>query len=376
MKKIGLVVNPIAGMGGRVGLKGTDGKDILKKAIELGSVPEAPAKAELALEKLLPIKDEIELLVASGDMGENEAKNVGLNYRVVYQAGEETDEKDTAALSDILEKEEVELVLFVGGDGTARDIYNAIETRVPAIGIPAGVKIHSPVYGNTPESAGELAYLYLSGASLDLRDEEVVDLDEDAFREDRVEVALHGFLKVPYDETYLQGQKSQTPQADHDAQISIALEIIDDMEDDVYYIIGSGTTPMHILQELGLDYTVLGVDIVLNKELFAKDVNENQILDILKDGDKPAKLIVTPMGGQGYLFGRGNQQLSANVLRKIGKDNITIVATQGKLNSLGDRDMLIYTMDKEMDEALTGYYKVIIGYGRYMVMRASDRSDR
>lgn len=173
-------------------------------------------------------------------------------------------------------EEKVDLIVFVGGDGTARDIFSAVETKIPAVGVPAGVKIHSPVYGKTPELTGRLVRDFIDGKELDYRDEEVVDLDEEAFRNDKVEVRLFGYLKVPFDQTYLQNQKSPTPQSDEKAQESIALEIIDSMEDDVYYIIGSGTTPMHILEELGLDYTILGVDIVQNKKLVAKDVNEKK----------------------------------------------------------------------------------------------------
>lgn len=371
MKKIGLVINPIAGMGGRVGLKGTDGVEVLKKARELGSIPEAPLKAIKALEKLLPLKDSVTVLVSEGQMGEDEVKEVGLNYEVVYKPEPgETSNADTTELCKIFEKENVELILFVGGDGTARDIFNAIETRVPAIGVPAGVKIHSPVYGNTPESAGQLAYEYLDGAQLTLKDEEVVDLDEDAFREDRVEVRVYGYLKVPYNEIYLQNMKSQSPQSDENAQESIALDVIDEMEDDLFYIIGSGTTTMYIMKELGLEYTILGVDIIKNKKLVAKDVNEQQILDII--GDEPFKLIVTPMGGQGYIFGRGNQQLSSRVLNKVDKKDVMIVSTAGKLATLQNRDMLIYTLDDACDEKLSGYYRVVIGYGRYMVHKASN----
>lgn len=375
MKKIGLVINPIAGMGGRVGLKGTDGIEVLKKARELGSIPEAPLKAKKALEKLLPLKDSVTVLVSEGQMGEEEVSEVGLNYEVVYKPEPgDTSNADTTELCKIFEKEGVDLILFVGGDGTARDIFNAIETRIPAIGVPAGVKIHSPVYGNTPESAGQLAFEYLDGAQLTLKDEEVVDLDEDAFREDRVEVRVYGYLKIPYNEIYLQNMKSQTPQSDEHAQESIALDVIDDMQDDLFYIIGSGTTTMYIMKELGLDYTILGVDIIKNKKLVAKDVNEQQILDII--GDEPFKLVVTPMGGQGYIFGRGNQQISSRVLNKVDKKDVMIVSTAGKLATLQDRDMLIYTLDDECDEKLSGYYRVVIGYGRYMVHRASNGSQR
>lgn len=373
MKKVGLIVNPIAGMGGRVGLKGTDGKEVLQKARELGSKPEAPTKATRALKKLEPIKDKVKIYLASGDMGENEAKEAGLNYEVVYNPGEETSVEDTEKLAQALKEEGVDLIIFAGGDGTARDIFNAFENKTPAIGIPAGVKIHSPVYGNTPESAGELARDYLDGAELSLKDEEVIDLDEEAFRRDEIETRLYGFLSVPYDERYLQNLKSASPQSDHDSQESIAIFVADEMEEDVYYIIGSGTTTQRVMEELGLDYTILGVDIVKNKELVAKDVNEKQILDIIK-GNR-AKLVITPMGGQGYILGRGNQQLSADVLKHIDKKDIMIIATPYKLHSIGDKDLLIYIMDDEVEEKLSGYYKVIIGYGRYMMMRASNGRD-
>lgn len=369
MKKVGLIVNPIAGMGGRVGLKGTDGKDILEKARSLGSTEEAPIKAVKALNKLVDLKDEIELLVAAGKMGEVEAMEAGLRYRIIDHPKEETGSSDTIRVAKKMLEEEVELLLFVGGDGTARDIFSAIETKIPCIGIPAGVKIHSPVYGNTPESGGHLAYEYLSGGHIPLTEEEVVDLDEEAFRNDEVRVQTYGFLKVPYNAQYLQNKKSPTPQSDEQAQESIALEVIDHMSEDVPYLIGSGTTPMYIMKELGLDYTILGVDIIKNRQLIAKDVNESDILEVLKQG--PVKLVVTPMGGQGYLFGRGNQQLSANVLRQIDKNDIIVISTQSKLHSLGDRDLIIYTLDDEVDAALKGYYKVITGYGQLMVVKAS-----
>lgn len=373
MKKIGLIINPIAGMGGRVGLKGTDGENIIEKAIELGSKKESGIKAQRALEELKDVKDDFIIYLASGEMGEDVVDKLGYKYEVIYNPGKKTSRDDTLKLAQKLFEEKVDLIVFVGGDGTARDIFSAVETKIPAVGVPAGVKIHSPVYGKTPELTGRLVRDFIDGKELDYRDEEVVDLDEEAFRNDKVEVRLFGYLKVPFDQTYLQNQKSPTPQSDEKAQESIALEIIDSMEDDVYYIIGSGTTPMHILEELGLDYTILGVDIVQNKKLVAKDVNEKEIIDIIKG--KRAKLIVTPMGGQGYVFGRGNQQLSQNVLRLLEKDDITIIATEGKLKGLGDNDLLIYTLDDEVDKKLSGYYRVVIGYGRYLVHRASNGRD-
>lgn len=362
MKKIGLLVNPIAGMGGRVGLKGTDGKEVLEKAISLGAVQEAPEKAKKALNKVIDLKDKFKVLTASGLMGEDECRELGLNYEVVYKFSNDSSVLDSKEVLKIFLENNVDLIFFVGGDGTARDVYSVIEDKISVIGVPAGVKIHSPVYGNTPEQAGSLLFEVINGVELPIIEKDVIDIDEEAFRKDKVEVRLYGYLKVPFDKRYLQNKKSPTPQADNDAQVSIACDIVDDMKEDVFYIVGSGTTPMYIMKELELPYTVLGVDIVKNKKLVKKDCNEKDILDII--GDERAVLIVTPMGGQGYLFGRGNQQLSPNVLRKIKKEDIIIIATNGKLESISSGHLVAYTMDEEIDKKLKGYYRVKIGYER------------
>lgn len=359
-KKLGIVINPIAGMGGRVGLKGTDGQDVLEEARKRGAKPEAPEKALKALKKLEDIKDKITLLVASGDMGETVAKEAGLDYEVVHQVEGASQPEDTYKLAEKLMENDVDLILFAGGDGTARDIASVVKLEVPTIGIPAGVKIHSPVYATTPEHAGELAAEYLTHSDIPLRDEEVIDIEEEAFRRDEIITKVYGYLSVPYDETHLQNLKSPTPQSDHDAQISAALDVIDKMEEDVYYIIGSGSTVAPIMTELGLEPTILGVDIIKNKELVKADVYEQEILDIIKD--EPTKLIVTPMGGQGYLFGRGNHQISDKVLAKLDKKDITIIATPNKMNTLNGQPLLVYTGNREIDEAVSGYYKIVLGY--------------
>jgi len=372
MKKVGFVVNPIAGMGGKVGLKGTDGKEILERARELGSEPEAPLKAVRALKKLLPIKEDLTLYVPAGAMGEDEAKEAGLDYEVVYSPDDnETSVSDTTAACEIFEEKDVDLILFVGGDGTARDIYEAIDPKTPVIGVPGGVKIYSAVHGTSPESAGRLAQDYLSGKNISLQEAEVIDLDEAGFRNDEVDIKVYGYLTVPKDETHMQNLKSPSPQSDNEAQSSIALYVIDQLEDDVYYIVGSGTTPSQVLVELDQPVTILGIDIMRNKETVAKDVSEQKILDII--GDEKVKLIVTPMGGQGYILGRGNQQLSDEVLKHVDKEDLLILSAPGKLQTLGSRDMLIYTLDPEVNERLSGFYRVITGYGQQAMHKASSQ---
>lgn len=370
MKTIGLIINPIAGMGGRVGLKGTDGVEILEKAIELGARKEAPSKALKALEKLLPIKDDLLVLTVTGDMGENQCRALGFNYKLVHRSNEASNSSDTLLAAKLMEKEGVDLIFFVGGDGTARDIFTAVETRVAALGVPGGVKIHSPVYGNTPELAGEVALEYLKDGNVHLREEEVIDLDEEAFRNNQVRTRFFGYLKVPYKSRMMQNKKAPTPLTEEENKKAIALDIVDNMKEGVYYLIGPGSTTRSIMEELDLENSLLGVDIIKDKSLVKLDCNEKEILEII--GRDPAKLIITPTGGQGYLLGRGNQQISPEVIERIGKSNIVIISTQSKIIELGGKPLLVYTGDETVDKMLAGYYRVKIGYGRDMMHRVSN----
>lgn len=358
--KLGLIINPIAGMGGKVGLKGTDGLEILERARSLGAEPESPKKAIRALEVLAPFKDEIEIYTYPGAMGEDEAKAVGFNPIVLGSLNRDTVASDTEEAAKKMVEMGVDLVLFAGGDGTARNIYNAIGDKVPVIGIPAGVKIHSGVYANHPRSAGEVALQYLQDEHMATKEAEVMDIDEDAFREGYVTARLYGYMTIPLVPNLVQAQKDGGFESEEAAIDGISDKIVEEMNDDAYYIIGSGTTLRPIMDKLGLANTLLGIDIVKNKELVASDVNERQILDII--GDSKAKIIVTIIGGQGYIFGRGNQQLSGEVVKRVGKKNIRIVATKNKLLSLHDGPILVDTGDEEVNSMFTGYMKVLMSY--------------
>lgn len=354
-------------MGGRVGLKGTDGKDILNIAIKRGAIPESEQKALKTLEQLLPLKEKLKFFVAHGEMGENAVKYFDFAYEVILEPGDSTDATDSEQLIELFIKEEVDLVLFAGGDGTARVVAQKLRDLLPVIGIPTGVKIHSPVYAVSPKDAGKLALKYLTNTSLTLLEREVIDIEEEAFRHDEIRTKVYGYLMVPFDDSHLQNLKSPSLQSDAAAQTSAALQVIDTMEKDIYYIIGSGSTTHRILEELGLSGTILGVDIILNKQLVAKDVYEQQILEII--GNDAAKLIVTPMGGQRYLFGRGNQQLSDKVLEKIGKEEIIILSTTTKLRDLKRKPLLVYTGNPLLDHEVSGFYKVVTGYGQYRMVK-------
>ncbi len=368
-KKLGLIINPIAGMGGSVGLKGTDGEETLKRAKELGAAPVAPNRAIEALKEILSTLDSIELVTYPFDMGENEARSAGFEPIVVgsIERGN-TSSNDTKNAARDMQKLKVDLILFVGGDGTAIDIYEAIGDKLPVLGLPAGVKMHSGVFAINPKNAGSLALKYLQG-KVQTQEAEVMDVDEDAFRGNRISARLYGYLKVPFDREMVQSAKIGGISTESEATEEIAWDVIDNMQDDYLYIIGPGTTTKSIMNQLGLQYTLLGVDIICRKGLVAMDANEAKILNLIEC--KKAKIVVTIIGGQGYIFGRGNQQISPEVIQRVGKENIMVIATENKIASLKGMPLLVDTNDGEVDDMLKGYIKVIIGYGKRIVYKVA-----
>jgi predicted polyphosphate/ATP-dependent NAD kinase len=287
-------------------------------------------------------------------MGGIVSKKCGFQPKIIgsITKGETTAADTKRAAKDLLDLK-IDLLLFAGGDGTARDIYNAIGDKLVVLGIPTGVKIHSAVFARSPAHAGELALSMLQNRTERVREVEVMDIDEDSFRKGIVDAKLYGYLKIPFEREHLQSLKSGSPETERFAHQSIAEEIIENMENDIFYIIGPGTTTRAVMEKLELPNTLLGIDLVFNRELVANDLNETQLTSYIQR--KTAKLIVTPIGGQGYLFGRGNQQLSPNLIKKIGKDNIIVIATRSKINSLEGQPLLVDSGDKETDESLSGY---------------------
>jgi len=370
VKKVGLIINPIAGMGGRVGLKGTDGTKILEQAKHLGAKPESQNRAIITIQKLLSIQEEIEIITYPEEMGEIVVKKCGFQPRVIGSISKgKTTVVDTQKAAKDLLKLNIDLLLFAGGDGTARDIYNIIGDMVVVLGIPTGVKIHSAVFARNPSRAGELAISVLQNKTQRVKEAEVMDIDEESFRKGVVRARLYGYLKIPYERIHVQSLKSGSPQTDSFAHESIAEEITKKMKSDFFYIIGPGTTTRAIMEKLNLSNTLLGIDLVFNKKLIANDLNESQLRDNIQG--KKAKVIITPIGGQGYLLGRGNQQISPDIIKKIGKDNIIVIATRNKINSLNGQPLLVDSGDNEVDELLCGYISIITGYRERIIYRVA-----
>ncbi len=362
MKKIGFIINPIAGIGGKVGLKGSDGPDIYQKAMDLGAVAESSQKAKLALSRLLPFREEIELITYPGPMGEDVAYACGFKPLIIgkIKAGRST-YLDTQLAAGKMHNLGTDLILFTGGDGTARDVYRGVGIKAVVLGIPAGVKMHSAVFAVNPKNAGEFALSYLTGKVTETRDMEVMDIDESEYRQERLCARLYGYLKIPFQRASVQGLKCSGKNQEKTELDSTAAYFLDTMDSNCYYLIGPGTTTRAIMEKLKLPSTLLGVDVIYQGKLIAKDVNEEQLLRLIKE--KTAKIVVSPIGGQGYIFGRGNQQISADIIKKIGRENIIVIATKDKIINLQNKALFADTGDQDTNDILKGYYRVITGYG-------------
>lgn len=365
-KKLGLIINPVAGLGGSVGLKGSDG--MVEEALARGAIPQAERRAQVALQELLSSKDAVTVYTGPGSMGGHLAAALGFSCVVMETAQTGvTTAQDTRALSLWLQEQQMDLILFVGGDGTARDLCATAGDGAVFLGVPAGVKIHSPVYARSPVTAGRLAVLYLEGQVTAVAQEEVLDIDEEQYRQEIINTKLYGYLTIPQEPGYTQCRKCSSAASEEETIAAIADYVADTMEKDTYYIIGAGTTTRAVMRELELENTLIGVDLVYNYELVASDIYGDQILELI--GDKPAKLVVTVTGGQGFLFGRGNQQLTPAVLRRIGRENIMILATKEKIMKLRGQPLLVDTGDAALDAQLSGYHAVICDYQETLVCK-------
>ena len=379
MFKLGLIINPVAGVGGSVALKGSDG--MAKHALALGAELKANARAETALKVLQPYQDDITVYTVNHLMGEAASKTLGFNVNVLYRTESETTQaEDTEQAVTALLAEQVDIILFAGGDGTARNIAKIVteyitqgkHEQIPVLGIPAGCKIHSGVYAITPIAAGRVVELMVTKQLVTLTTGDIMDIDESLFREGVVKAKRFGEVQIPSELRYVQATKSGGKESDELVLHDISEDIIDKMNEaeDSLFIIGSGSTTAFLMSELNLDNTLLGVDLVQDQDLIASDVTEAQLWDQISHAGKNKKavhLIITLIGGQGHLFGRGNQQLSPRIIRAIieqkgGKENITIIATKAKLTSLENRALICDTGDVTLDQTLSGFLHVTTGY--------------
>ena len=365
MKLLGFIVNPVAGMGGSVGLKGTDG-EIIKDAIKLGAQPVVPKRVEVFFSHI-ESKDQFCLLVAPGKMGEELLNGKGFKFKVVGHIQQQTTAEDTKRIANLMLKEQVELLIFCGGDGTARDIFDAIGLKIPVVAIPSGVKMFSSVFALNPKAAAQIVNKFVKDAT-DTQEKEILDIDEEAFRNNRLDSKLYGYLVVPKIQYLTQNAKdsSNVGRTINENKYEIAQQIIETMEKDALYLLGPGTTIKSITDQLKLVKSLLGVDAIYNKSVISEDLNENGIVKLLNKYQK-VKIIVTPIGGQGFVFGRGNKQFTPKILKRVGKNNIIIIGTEDKIKSL--KCLRVDTGDDETDRMLEGLTKVVIGYKEELICK-------
>jgi len=368
---LGFIVNPVAGMGGRVGLKGTD--NVLKEAVARGAEPISPRRATEFLQKLKQNKDEtrIEILTCPGIMGETETREAGFPAKLLpMKIAEKTTAEDTKAAVSLLINANVDLIVFVGGDGTAKDIFDALQgcDTTPVLGIPSGVKMYSGIFAVNPADAVDVV-LAFARKQAEVTEFEIMDADEEGIRKDTFAVKLHGLLKAPFLPAHIQGSKQVSPETtdERDSQTAIARFIIEQMPKKATWILGPGTTVKRIAELLGAEKTVLGVDVYKNGKTI-RDANEETILKQVEDW-QTTWIIISPIGHQGIILGRGNQQISPEIIKHVGKERMIVAATKSKLQSIEGNVLRVDTGDLEADKMLKGYIKVVTDYREWRLMQ-------
>lgn len=370
--KLGLIINPYAGIGGSVGLKGSDGDDIRARAFSLGAEARASERVERCLAMLQEFTPDIQIYCFAGDMGECAAQACSFNYTLVGHAQTHpSNAQDTLAATSALVKESVDIILFAGGDGTACNIADALQQagaeHQVVLGVPSGVKMHSGVYAITPEAAGEILLCLLKKQLVSVQACDVRDIDEAAFREGKVKTRMYASMYAPLLPQLLQQVKNSGAAQDELVKLDIANYLIDVLVDDTLYIVGPGSTTKILLEQLGVEGSLLGVDVILNRELIAADVSAQQLRDLIASHSGEVKLIITAIGGQGHIIGRGNQQLTPDILRSFPRHNIQIIATKEKILSLQGRSLLVDSNDPELDKSFSGYQSVLVGYDEFIL---------
>jgi predicted polyphosphate/ATP-dependent NAD kinase len=369
--RLGLLINPIAGMGGPVGLHGTDGPDLLSRAQALGARPLAHDRTMHCLIQLQKTETR-DIFTSSGAMGEDALRAAGLRPVVVHRSTYPTSAVDTRSAAQSIIEAGANVLLFAGGDGTARDVFDAVGRRALILGIPTGVKMHSAVFSISPGAAGQLAAaLSTSAARVEEQDGEIMDREESTGSR-AYATRLFGYARVPRERRLMQSAKAGASFADEASLNALCASIASAMERDRLYLFGPGTTTARILSHRRLEGSLLGVDAVRNGELIGRDLSEDDILSLFDHSG--ATIIVGLIGGQGCLFGRGNQQLGARVLRRVGQDNIKVVASLEKIASLRPRRLFVDTGDAALDASFSGYIRVEVGPGKSVMVRVEPQA--
>ncbi len=357
---IGFIINPIAGIGGAAGLKGSDDLHIVEQAMTDGFDANAPRQAKRFIDKLaqfIDLSTTISLLTCAGEMGENVLKHSGIDYQVVYTPHMPSTRQDTFAAYQHICQYPVDVVVFVGGDGTARDILDACNnTRRLHLGIAGGVKIQSSVFALSPAVAAQTVIAMARGKCVGV-EREVLDINEADLRQNIISAKHYGNLYIASYNDNLQGAKSRRPVAEQQQIKQLANYVYQTLPDNCYLIIGPGSTTMALKAQLG-GGTLLGVDVYYNKQPVKQDVNRNFLDEI---SSKNWHLYLTCTGGQGFLLGRGNQQIGPSILQRLTRDNLSILAGMDKIIALQGNPLRIDCGDDTLEKQLSGFYPITVG---------------
>ena len=359
--KIGFLVNPIAGLGGKRAWKGTDDIEQAWDFFEQGE--EYSFERVQQAFKSIPSQLPLHLYYCDDPMGAAILADFDINKEVVYSPEvNRTSAEDTKNACKIFFEKNVDLVLFVGGDGTARDVTSIIGEKIPVLGIPSGVKMFSGCFLYRPQDLGEFLDEMVHGETV-LVPEDVMDVNEDLFRENKVQAKLYGQLMVPQKLGLIQGGKVSSSVSSPDVYSSISLELKEEknlLED--FVVLGTGSTVYHVMKELDIEKTLLGVDFLSEGKIIAQDVDEESLFQLTKG--KHIKILLTPIGGQGFLLGRGNQQISSRVLKNAISFEFLVVSTESKLDTI---EKLEIDLDEQVDipDIRYNYIRVLTGYHQY-----------
>ncbi|MGV8911997.1 MAG: ATP-NAD kinase family protein [Rhodoglobus sp.] len=377
---IGLLINPVAGIGGPAGLKGSDGLNVQAAALARGAHSRSAERAVAALGIVAAAYPQAEIVSADGDMGADAVRAAGLSARVVYHPSKPSSAMDTTAAATAISEAGAGVIFFVGGDGTARDVAAGVHPEQPVLGIPAGVKMYSGCFAVSPAAAGALATRWLGDQQIPLTECEVLDVDEEQIRHGTVDPHLFALVQVPFLIGRTQSRKTATPVSEGAAVRAAASGAIAEMNSWTHYLLGPGGTTSEIARQLGVEKTPLGVDVVRGRDRVLADASEQQLLQLIESlklsetsnpsatsnpaasySEAAVKAVITVIGGQGFLLGRGNQQISARVIDAIGTDPLVVVATEEKLALLLGQPLLVDTGSATVDRRLAGYIRVITG---------------
>jgi predicted polyphosphate/ATP-dependent NAD kinase len=370
--KLGFLVNPVAGMGGKIGLKGTD--NVAENAKKLGAKPIAPTRAKEFLQKLktIELNEPLELITCPSPMGEKEVKEADFTAKILpMKLKPKTTAEDTKNAVKLLTKTKVDLIVFVGGDGTARDILDALQhekTSIPVLGVPSGVKMYSGIFAISPSDAVMVVGAFTKKEA-STTEFEIMDADETVIRSDQFSLRLYGFLTGPFLPMRVQGSKQVSPETldEHENQLAIARFIVENMDSNGTYILGPGTTVKCVADLLSVEKILLGVDLYSRGKLI-KDVNEAKLLSEIRDW-RNTWIILSPIGRQGVLLGRGNQQISPEIVRRVGKERIIVGATRSKLQGIEGEVLRVDTGDADVDAMMRGYIRVVTDYKEWRLVQ-------